>query len=232
VLTRRILPRKSHVRRGAVASNNGQKNWPWWTRISADVQYCPAPGFDGWRVDGHGDFRCGRTARTSTALAQHALVPGGDCSVADRFHGRCNSGTNFSGVWTFQLRFCAARKIEDFPELLFDVLLLFNPLFQSPAIGARHGGTNASHCFAPYDFVSHLPEKFRALSTELLVWWGGRKMGRHGKHECLKWMGQECSQEHSVDTNVDLQVVLRIYYMSTGTDIHRHSTGERLVFSS
>jgi len=110
-----------------------------------------------------------------------ALVPGGDCSVADRFHGRCNSRTNYSGVWTFQPRFCAARKIEDYPELLFDVLLLFNPLFQSPAIGARHDGTNTSHYFATYDFVSHLPDKFRALSTEILVWWGGRKMGRHGE---------------------------------------------------
>jgi hypothetical protein len=62
-----------------------------------------------------------------------------------------------------------------------DVLLLFNPLYQSTAIGARHDGTNASHYFALYDFVSHLPDKFRALSTEILVWWGGRQMGRHGK---------------------------------------------------
>ena len=73
------------------------------------------------------------------------------------------------------------RKIEDPPELLFDVLLLCNPLYQSPAIGARHDGTNATQYFAPYDFVSHLPDKFRALSTEKLVWWGGRQIGRHGK---------------------------------------------------
>ena len=132
-------------------------------------------------MDGHDDFRVGRTARTGIALAQRVLVPDGDCSVADRSHGRCNSGTKYSGVWTFRRRFCAVRKVEDSSELLFDVLPLFNPLFQSPTPGARHNGTNTSHYFAQHDFVSHLPDKFRALSTELLVWWGGRQMGRHCK---------------------------------------------------
>jgi len=53
-----------------------------------------------------------------------------------------------------------AQEIENSPERLFEVLLMFNPLFQSPTTGGRHDGANAIHHFAPYDFVSELPDKF------------------------------------------------------------------------
>jgi len=45
-----------------------------------------------------------------------------------------------------------AQEIENSPERLFELLLMFNPLFQSPTTRAHHDGTNASHHFAPCDF--------------------------------------------------------------------------------
>jgi len=124
-----------------------------------------------------------------------------------------------------------AQEIENSPKRLFEVLLMFNPLFQSPTTGARHDGTNASHHFAPYDFVSELPDKFRALNTEIFVGKADKWVDT-AKDECLAWMGEECFAAHSVDVNLDLRLGFCVYYVSSGTDIHRHSTGELFVCAS
>jgi len=124
-----------------------------------------------------------------------------------------------------------AHEIEDSPERLFEVLLMFNPLFQSPTSGGRHDGTNASHHFAPYGFVSELPDKFRALSTEIFVGEADSWVDT-AKDECLTWMGEECSAAHSVDVNLDLQLGLCAYYVSPGSDIHRLSIGKLFVCAS
>jgi len=77
-----------------------------------------------------------------------------------------------------------AQEIEDSPERLFEVLPMFNLLFQSPTTGACHDGTNASHHFAPYDFASELSDKFRALSTEIFVGEADKWVDT-AKDECL-----------------------------------------------
>jgi len=124
-----------------------------------------------------------------------------------------------------------AKEIEDSPERLFEVLLMFNPLFQSPMTGGRHDGTNASHHFAPYDFVSELPDKFRALSTEIFVGEADSLVDT-AKVECIAWIGEEHCAEHSLDVNLDARLGLRAYYVSPGSDIHRLSTGELFVCAS
>ena len=60
-------------------------------------------------------------------------------------------------------------EIERALELLMELLPLFNSLLQCPASGAHHDGTNSSHYSAPYPFAPALPDKFRALVTEILV---------------------------------------------------------------
>jgi len=96
-----------------------------------------------------------------------------------------------------------SRTSDHSPERLFAALPIFNPLFQSPTTGVRHDKTNASHQFALYDFVSELPYKFRALSTEIFVG-EADKWADAAKDECLAWMGEECFAAHSVDVNLDL----------------------------
>ena len=101
-----------------------------------------------------------------------------------------------------------SRTSDHSPERLFEALSICNPLFQSPTTGGRHDGTNASHHFGPYDFESELPDKFRALSTEIFVGEADPWVDT-AKDECLTWMGEECSAAHSVDVNLDLRLGLR-----------------------
>jgi len=71
----------------------------------------------------------------------------------------------------------------------------------------------------------------RALSTEIFVGKADSWVDTV-KDECLTWMGEECSAAHSVDVNLDLQLGLRAYYVSPGSDTHRLSTGELCVCTS
>ena len=148
-----------------------------------------------------------------------------------------------AGNWSFYVRKVSistlkllhtlrlAKEFEVSPKRLFELLPMFNPLFQSPTTGARHDGTNASHHFAPYDFVSQLLDKSRALCMEIFVGEADKWVDT-AKGECLAWMKEECSAQHSVDANLDHRLGLRVYYVYCGTDIRRHSTGELFVCSS
>ena len=76
--------------------------------------------------------------------------------------------------------------------------------------------------------MSELPDKFRALSTEIFV---GKAYSwvDTAKVECIAWIGEERCAEHSLDVNLDARLGLRAYNVSPGSDIHRLTTGEMFV---
>ena len=75
-----------------------------------------------------------------------------------------------------------------------------------------------------------LPDKFRALVTEILIGQPDTRADT-AMQECHDWLEEKCSPEYLADLNEkgDLRLGNRVYYVSPGTDIRSVSTGELVL---